>query len=313
MKTGQEIQTISLPCFHIELALSVLRLVQPGNTNLISEHNTKGKIMSELVTVSINDHIADVRLNRPDKLNALNPEMFDAICSVLERLAAESGVRVVVLSGEGKGFCAGLDMETFAAMGSRDPKKDGQSLVCRYKNGITNQAQHVAYGWKQLPMPVIAAVHGACLGGGCQIALGADIRIATPDAKLSLREMFWGIVPDMSATQTIRDLLPIDIAKELIYTAKIISGQEAKEINMVTRISKTPYEDAMEMAKEIAGKSPHAVRAAKHLINAAWHGDDAKGLMMESAFESSLMGKANNMEAVMANFEKRLPDFTDPE
>ncbi len=269
--------------------------------------------MSELVTISINDHIADVRLNRPDKLNALNPDMFNAISDMLQKLSVEPGVRVVVLSGEGKGFCAGLDMETFAKMGERDVKKDGQTLIERYKDGITNQAQHVAYGWKELPIPVIAAVHGACIGGGCQIALGADIRIAAPDAKLSIRELYWGIVPDMSATQTIRDLIPLDVAKELIYTAKIISGEEAAKLNLITRTSDTPYEDAMALAKEIAYKSPHAIRAAKKLLDSVWHGDSAKGLLMESALETSLMGKENNIEAVMANFEKRQPDFTDPD
>ncbi len=269
--------------------------------------------MTDLVTISIENHIADVRLNRPDKLNALSREMFDAISQMLERLAVEPGVRVVVLSGEGKGFCAGLDMDIFASMGELDGKKDGLSLVGRYKGGITNQAQHIAYGWKQLPMPVIAAVHGACIGGGCQIALGADIRIARPDAKLSLRELHWGIVPDMSATQTIRDLIPLDVAKELIYTAKIISGEEAARLNLVTRTSECPHEDAMALAREIADKSPHAVRAAKRLLDSVWHGDVAKGLLMESALEMSLLGKENNMEAVMAHFEKRLPHFIDPE
>ncbi len=269
--------------------------------------------MSNLVTISIKDHIADVKLNRPDKLNALNQEMFNAISDALAQLSCESSVRVVVLSGEGKGFCAGLDMEMFAKMGERDGKKDGLSLVDRYKGGISNQAQHVAYGWKQLPMPVIAAIHGPCMGGGIQIALGADIRIARPDAKISIRELYWGIVPDMSATQTIRDLIPLDVAKELIYTAKIVSGEEAAKLNLVTRTSDTPYEDAMELAQEIANKSPHAIRAAKNLLDSVWHGDSAKGLLMESALETSLMGKENNLEAVMANFEKRAPNFTDPE
>lgn len=269
--------------------------------------------MSELVTISVKDHIADVRLNRPDKLNALNTDMFNAISDMIQRLTVEPGVRVVVLSGEGKGFCAGLDMEMFAKLNERDKKKDGQSLIERHKGRISNIFQHVAYGWKQLPIPVIAAIHGACLGGGCQIALGADIRISAPDAKLSIRELYWGIVPDMSASQTLRDLVPLDVAKELIYTAKIISGEEASKLNLVTRTSQTPYEEAMALAQEIAGKSPHAIRAAKKLLDSAWHGDPAKGLFMESAFETSLIGKENNVEAVMANFENRAPNFKDPD
>ncbi|MCP4751155.1 MAG: crotonase/enoyl-CoA hydratase family protein [Proteobacteria bacterium] len=270
--------------------------------------------MSELVTISIENHIADVRLNRPEKLNALSMDMFAAIAAMLKRLSQENEVRVVVLSGEGKGFCAGLDTENFASMGGgRDQSKDGQTLVERYDGGISNIAQHVAYGWKELPMPVVAAIHGACIGGGCQIALGADIRLATPDSKLSIREMHWGLIPDMSVSQTIRDVLPIDVAKELIYTARIISGEEAAKLNLVTRTCEKPYDEAMSLAEEIANKSPHATRAAKKLLNEAWHGDSASGLLMESALETGIIGKANNVEAIMSNFEKRKPNFNDPE
>jgi len=269
--------------------------------------------MAELVTVSIENHIADGRLNRPEKLNALSREMFEAIGAMIDRLSGESKVRVVVLSGEGKGFCAGLDTSMFASSGLTNNSEDGTSLVNRRNNGITNWAQHVAYGWKQLPMPVIAAIHGACIGGGCQIALGADIRYAAPDAKLSIREMYWGLIPDMSVSQTIRDLMPIDKAKELIYTARIISGEEAGRINLVTRVCADPRAEAMQLAEEIAGRSPHAMRAAKQLLNDAWHGDDAQGLLLESALESSLIGRPNNVEAVMANMEKRPAKFKDPD
>lgn len=269
--------------------------------------------MSELVTISITDQIANVRLNRPDKLNALSEDMFAAISAMIERLAGESKVRVVVLSGEGKGFCAGLDTSIFGSSSLTDTTKDGVSLVVRRKNSITNWAQHICYGWKQLPMPVIAAIHGACIGGGCQMALGADFRFATPDSKLSIRELYWGLIPDMSVSQTIRDLMPIDKAKELIYTARIISGEEAEKINLVTRVCKDPMAEAMTLAREIAGKSPHAIRAAKQLLNDAWHGDAADGLLLESALEASLVGRANNVEAVMANMEQREPNFTDPD
>lgn len=269
--------------------------------------------MSELVTISIENHIADVRLNRPDKLNALSQDMFDAINTMIDRLADESSVRVVVLSGTGKGFCAGLDTSLFASPELTASDKDGTSLVVRRKNSISNWAQHICYGWKQLPMPVIAVIHGACIGGGCQLSLGADFRFATPDAKLSIREMYWGLIPDMSVSQTIRDLMPIDKAKELIYTAKIISGEEAGRINLVTRVCDDPMAEAMELAGEIAGKSPHAIRAAKQLLNDAWHGDSADGLLLESALESSLIGRPNNVEAVMANMEQRAPHFSDPD
>jgi enoyl-CoA hydratase/carnithine racemase len=267
--------------------------------------------MTELVTISIKNHVADVRLNRPDKYNALSLDMITAMASAINRLAKESAIRAVVVSGEGKGFCAGLDFENFAAMQSKDGNMS-ISLTDRYENRITNIFQHIAYGWKQLPMPVIAAIHGVALGGGCQIALGADIRFCTPDAKFSIMEMRWGLIPDMSASQTIRDLVSIDVAKELIFTGKIIKGEEAARLKLVTRVCEKPHEEAMILATEIASKNPEAIRAAKKLLNEVWHGDPARGLSMESELEMTLIGTSNQLEAVSANFEKRTPTFKDP-
>jgi len=264
--------------------------------------------MTELVTISMNHSIADVRFNRPEKYNALSLDMIEAIAGALKRLEAEAAVRAVVVSGEGKGFCAGLDLENFAALQSQEGNRL-PSLTDRYENRITNIFQHIAYGWKQLPMPVIAAIHGVALGGGCQIALGADIRFCTPDAKFSIMEMQWGLIPDMSVSQTIRDLLPIDVAKELIFTGRVIKGEEAARLRLVTRVCEKPYEEAMLLAKEIAAKSPDAMRSAKKLLNEAWHGDSARGLLMESELENKLIGTANQLEAVSANFAKRPPAF----
>ncbi|MHB8091788.1 MAG: crotonase/enoyl-CoA hydratase family protein [Syntrophales bacterium] len=264
--------------------------------------------MTELVNISIDNYIADVRFNRPDKYNALNFDMIEAIANALKRLEVESAVRAVVVSGEGKGFCAGLDLENFAALQSQAGNKL-PGLVERYENRITNIFQYIAYGWKQLPMPVIAAIHGVALGGGCQIALGADIRFCTPDAKFSIMEMKWGLIPDMSVSQTIRDLLPIDVAKELIFTGKIIKGEEAARLRLVTHVCEKPYEEAMLLAKEIASKSPDAIRSAKKLLNEVWHGNSARGLLMESELENNLIGTANQLEAVSANFAKRTPEF----
>lgn len=264
--------------------------------------------MTELVTISMDHSIADVRFNRPEKYNALSLDMIEAIAGALKRLEAEAAVRAVVVSGEGKGFCAGLDLENFAALQSQEGNRL-PSLTDRYENRITNIFQHIAYGWKQLPMPVIAAIHGVALGGGCQIALGADIRFCTPDAKFSIMEMQWGLIPDMSVSQTIRDLLPIDVAKELIFTGRVIKGEEAARLRLVTRVCEKPYEEAMLLAKEIAAKSPDAMRSAKKLLNEAWHGDSARGLLMESELENKLIGTANQLEAVSANFAKRPPAF----
>jgi enoyl-CoA hydratase/carnithine racemase len=272
----------------------------------------KGGTMSELVTIAIKNHVADVRFNRPDKYNALSLDMISAMANAINRLAKESEVRAVVVSGEGRGFCAGLDVENFAAMQSKEGFKI-TSLKDRYENRITNIFQHIAYGWKQLPMPVIAAIHGVALGGGCQIALGADIRFCTPDAKFSIMEMKWGLIPDMSASQTIRDLVSIDVAKELIFTGKIITGEEAARLKLVTRVCEKPHAEAMTLATEIASKNPDAIRAAKKLLNEVWHGDSARGLSMESELEVTLIGTPNQMEAVSANFEKRTPTFRDPD
>ena len=266
--------------------------------------------MSELVKISIENHVADVRFNRPEKYNALSFAMIDAMAGAINRLAKEPGVRAVVISGEGKSFCAGLDIENFAAMQAGENKFP--NLTDRYQNRISNIYQHIGYGWKELPVPVIAAIHGVALGGGFQIAMGADIRFSTPDAKFSIMEMRWGLIPDMSVTQTIRDVVSIDVAKELIFTGKTIKGEEAARLNLVTHVCEKPYEEAMALAGEIASKNPDAIRAAKKLINEVWHGDSGRGLMVESELMMTLMGSPNQLEAVSANFTKRAPIFKDP-
>ena len=266
--------------------------------------------MSELVKISIANHVADVRFNRPEKYNALSFDMIDAMANAINRLAKEPSVRVVVISGEGKSFCAGLDVENFAALQSGENKFP--NLTDRYQNRISNIYQHIAYGWKELPVPVIAAIHGVALGGGFQIAMGADIRFSRPDAKFSLMEMRWGLIPDMSVTQTIRDVVSIDVAKELIFTGKVIQGEEAARLKLVTHVCEKPYEEAMALALEIASKNPDAIRAAKKLINEVWHGDSGRGLLMESELMMTLMGSPNQLEAVTATFTKRSPKFKDP-
>lgn len=266
--------------------------------------------MSELVKITIENHIADVRFNRPDKFNALSFGLIDAMAAAIDRLAEEPGVRVVVISGEGKSFCAGLDIENFAAIQSGE--KRFPNLKDRYKDKISNIYQYIGYGWKELPVPVIAAIHGVAYGGGFQIAMGADIRFCTPDAKFSIMEMRWGLIPDMSVTQTIRDIVSIDVAKELIFTNKVIQGEEALKLKLVTHVCEKPLDDAMALAKEIASKNPDAIRAAKKMLNEVWHGDSARGLMMESELMMTLMGSPNQIEAVTAQFTKRPPNFKDP-
>jgi enoyl-CoA hydratase/carnithine racemase len=225
-------------------------------------------------------------------------------------------VRVVVLSGEGESFCAGLDFSSFNAMASGEraggdaPAEDAPSNLSA--NGITHLGQQVAWVWQELPVPVIAAVHGHALGGGIQIALGADIRYIHPKTQLSVREVHWGLVPDMTGTLFLSQLVGIDVAKELVFTARIFSGTEAGEIGVATHVTETPREDAMALAAEIAGRSPDAVRGAKALLNGLANAGAAEQFAAERRIIGSLIGTPNQVETVMANFDKRAPAYTDP-
>jgi enoyl-CoA hydratase/carnithine racemase len=269
--------------------------------------------MTELVTTTTRNGVADVRLNRGEKYNALSGEMFRAIIGAGERLMEARDVRAVVLSGNGPGFCSGLDFESFQAMATAGAEGGGASKMLARDTRPENAAQRPAYIWKQLPMPVIAAIHGVAYGGGCQIAMGADIRIAAPDAKLSVMEVKWGLVPDMSITQTLRDYVRLDVAKELTFSGRIINGIEAQALGLVTRVAENPRAVAIALAKEIASKSPDAVRAGKKLFEKSWHADAKDGLAMEALLQSRLIGTTNQIEAVKASFEKRRPQFTDPD
>jgi enoyl-CoA hydratase/carnithine racemase len=266
--------------------------------------------MSDRVTLSVNRHVADVRLSRPDKLNALDAPMFEALVATGKELASMRGVRAVVLSGEGRAFSAGLDFASFMGMAGGG---GGESLLARDPDSPANRAQRVGWIWQELPMPVIAAVHGYAFGGGLQIALGADIRIAAPDAELSVMEIKWGLVPDMSGTQTLRRLVRLDVAKELTFTGRRVKADEALALGLVTRVADDPRAVALELAREIAGKSPHGIQAGKRLLNAAGLGTVEEGLRLEEKLQLSLIGSKNQIEAVQANLQKRAPEFDDVE
>ncbi|MFL0413041.1 crotonase/enoyl-CoA hydratase family protein [uncultured Sphingomonas sp.] len=260
--------------------------------------------MDERVTITVEDGIADVRLNRPDKMNALDPAMFAGINSALERLTGMPEVRVAVLSGEGRAFCAGLDMGSMAAGGS------GNDLG-RRSHGLANTAQNVAWGWRSLPMPVIAAVHGVALGGGFQIMSGACVRIARPDTRMSIRETYWGLVPDMAGLALWRTLARDDVLRDLTYSAREFTGEQAERYGFVTRVADDPRAAAFELAREIASRNPDAVKASKRLINLMADGDTATMLQAESDEQIKLMRSPNQVEAVRANMEKRAPVFAD--
>lgn len=271
--------------------------------------------MSDRISLAISKGIADVRLNRPDKLNALDQAMFQAIVDTGESLKADLSLRVVVVSGEGRGFCAGLDFGSFQAMagGSDAPAAEGGralGVIGDTSGRITHLGQQAAWVWQQLEVPVIAAIHGPALGGGLQIALGADLRIVAPDAKLSVLEARWGLIPDMTGTAMLPMLVGLDVAKELTFTGRIVSGEEAVRLGLATRVADDPRAAAMELAADLVTKSPDALREAKRLLNLSGTRPIAEQFHDERVTMASLIGSPNQVEATMAYFEKRPPLFS---
>jgi len=265
--------------------------------------------MSDRVTVTIADGIADVRFNRADKRNALDNAQFVAIAKAGERLKNEPGVRAVVLSGEGASFCAGLDFSIFGSFAGGPSDKVEIGVLS--ESGITHLGQQVCWVWQEVPVPVIAAVHGHALGGGAQIALGADIRISTADAKWSIREVHWGLIPDMTGTFTLSRLVGNDVARELTYTARMFDGAEAKQLGLVTRLADDPYTAAHALAAEIAGRSPDAVRGAKALFSRMYEQQAAEQFAAERSTIHGLIGSPNQIEAINSNLENRPANFAD--
>ena len=262
------------------------------------------------ITIDVAAGVAEVTLNRPDKLNALDPAMFKAIIAAGERLSGAPGLRAVVLTGAGRGFCAGLDKETFAAIarGGGAPTSAG---LAKRTHGLANDFQHAAHVWRTLPVPVIAAIHGPALGGGFQIALGADIRYVAPDARLSILEIKWGLVPDMAGIALMRELARSDVIRELSLTGRVFSGAEALAYGFATSLHEEPLAAARATAREIAARSPDAVRALKRLLNLASDADTAAILLAESEEQAKLIGSPNQVEAVRAGVEGRAGRFAD--
>jgi enoyl-CoA hydratase/carnithine racemase len=265
--------------------------------------------MNDRVRLSISDGIAEVRLMRADKMNALDPAMFEAIASAGEQLKSDPDVRVVVVSGEGRAFCAGLDVERITAATRGESILPFVDLTKR-THGVANFAQHIVWLWRELPVPVIAAVHGIAYGGGFQLALGADLRYAAPDTRFAVIETKWGLVPDMGGTVLMRNLARDDVVRELTYTARVFSAEEALGYGFITRIVADPRTTALASARDIASRSPDAIRAAKRLLNLAMDRDAATDLAAETAEQGMLLGAANNIEAVMANLENRSPQWS---
>ncbi|MCB9599995.1 MAG: crotonase/enoyl-CoA hydratase family protein [Sandaracinus sp.] len=263
--------------------------------------------MSERVTLEIVDHVAHVRLNRPEKRNGLDPALFQALVDAGRRVRDMPEVRAVVLAGEGPAFCAGLDFQAFL----QTPNAK-ELLLARPADRPANLAQEVAWIWREVPVPVIAAIHGACFGGGLQIALGADLRYGAPDARFSVMEIEYGLVPDMSGSITLLEILPLDVAKELTFTGRIVDGNEAKSLGLLTRVVDDPLAAATEAAKAIAARSPDAIRGSKKLLDEAGRLSVREAFELESELQVGLLGSPNQVEAVMARLQKRPATFRDP-
>ena len=260
--------------------------------------------MNDRVSIAIDNHVADVRLTRADKMNALDPAMFQGVIAAGEELAAMKGLRAVVLSGEGRSFCAGLDMASMASGGAS--ASSGMGSLTDRTHGNANTFQQVAMLWRKLPMPVIAAVHGVCFGGGLQIASGADIRVVAPDARMAVMEMKWGLIPDMGGYALWRGMV-----RELTYTNREFSGAEALMSGFATFVDENPHTRAMAIAREIADRNPEAMREAKALFNEYADMDEDAILMAESVRQARVIRKPNQIEAVMAGMQKRAGVFAD--
>lgn len=264
--------------------------------------------MSDRVSVAIDgEGIADVRLNRPGKMNACDFEMIEALGAVGSELASDRALRAVVLSGQGQSFCAGLDVALFSRV-----ERKVEELLERDTESPANFVQRAAWVWTALPVPVIAAVHGVAFGAGFQIALAADIRFVAPDARLSAMEIRWGLIPDMTGAVSLRRLVGLDIAKELVFTGRIVSGVEARELGLATHVSQAPRDEAFELARDVARRSPDAIRAAKRLLGESDRDAIQDRLEFEARLQRPLIGGPNQIEAVRANLEQRAPHFEDP-
>ena len=262
---------------------------------------------ADRVRIELAHHVATVTMARPEKHNALDAGMFEGLLAAAERLRTEPGVRAVVLHGEGRSFCSGLDVASFMT-----GPVSLEDLVAREDGQLGNLAQRVATDWAAVPAPVIAAIHGNCFGGGLQIALGADLRIAAPDAQLAVMEVKWGLVPDMGITQTLPRLVGIDRAKELTFTGRRLSGTDAERLGLVTSVAEDPLAAAQALAADIAQRSPDAIRAAKQLYDRAWSGmAAAEALLLETELQVGLMGAPNQIAAVTAALSGEPGAFTD--
>lgn len=262
--------------------------------------------MDTRVAVDFQDHVAHVRLVRPERLNAIDLVLLQQLVETGDRVAALPGLRAIVLSGEGRGFCSGIDTSTL----NLKPGEPFPIDIATPIRGAANIAQYAVTQWRDAPVPVIAAIHGFAFGGGFQLPLAADIRIVHPDTKLSLMELKWGLIPDMGGMALLKPMLRPDVLSDLLYTARVFDGREALTLGLATRLSDDPVKAALDLAREIAGRSPDAVRAAKRLMRIGHDALYDRTLLAEAAEQLVLIKGAHHAEAVAAGMAKRAPNFT---
>ncbi len=264
----------------------------------------------ELVTLEVSNGVAEIVFNRPDSHNSLSLEMFHAIADCGESLRQNQNIRVAILSGKGPSFCSGLDLNIAKTLAEMGPEgREVADELIEHRGSITNLAQKVCWVWQELPFPVIGALHGVVFGGGFQLAMGCDIRIADPGTKFSIMESRWGLIPDMAITQTIPNVLRKDQALELALTARIFDSIEAEKIGVVTRVTEDYLRAARDLAEEIVTKSPDSIKACKRLFKEGWHSDPQQGFKLEAQLQRMLLGSWNQREAALAAFEKRPAEF----
>ena len=254
---------------------------------------------TDRVVLEVRNQVAYVSLNRPDKHNGLDERMMRAIISAARTIRKDRSIRCAILKGNGPSFCAGLDFGYVAKNPRMVPK-----FFAKLPWTKDNTFQRVAHIWRDLPIPVIAVVHGNCFGGGMQIILACDYRIAEPDATLSILEAKWGLIPDMSGMVTLSRLTRVDIAQELTMTGRFFSAEEGAEYGVISRLSDTPLAAAEELATTICEKSPDAVAASKFLLKKTWKTGSRMSLFWERLTQMRLFISKNQRIAMYNGMHK---------
>ena len=245
---------------------------------------------TECVTLTIENDIAFVTLNRPEKRNALDMVMFKTIDKISRELKHNRKIRVVIVQGNGEDFCSGLDIKSVLSQ-----KSSVMTLLAKWLPGNANLAQRVSYNWRKIPVPVIMVIQGRCWGGGLQIALGADFRFATPTASFSIMEGKWGLIPDMGGNLVLRELVTKDVGLRLAMSAEVIPAKTAFEYGLISRVCDEPLQHAIQLAEQIRERSPDAVAAVKKLYQQNWFKAEWKILAKESYYQIKiLLGKNQN-------------------